>query len=260
MKVQHFIQTRYTLKRPNWSYDQFSPEWLEQRLRLFRRFCVPGMERQTRDDYSAWLIFCDETTDPAAVESVEATVETLPRARVATTSLERGIGIPEAVSAVVDDDTDVLITTLLDSDDCFHAEMIATVRSYAEVFAESGQKMLFVNFPRGYRYDEIARRLYTTTWMYGPFSSLFERLDTGSDEIRTVNSGNHNRFHHQTPMHFDYSLPAWIQVIHGLAESTKPLNRGDVLTGGNKSSIVLVSDIEVDPAEVRERFGAKLGA
>ena len=89
------------------------------------------MERQTRDDYSAWLIFCDETTEPTAVESVEGSVETLPE-RKSRTSLERGIGIPEAVSEGMDDDTDVLITTMLDSDDCFHAEMIATVRSYAE--------------------------------------------------------------------------------------------------------------------------------
>ena len=72
-----------------------------------------------------------------------------------------------------------------------------------------------MNFPHGYRYDEIARRLYTTTWIYGPFSSLFERLGAGSKEIRAVYSGNHHRFHHHTPMHFDYSLPAWIQVVPG---------------------------------------------
>jgi hypothetical protein len=163
------------------------------------------------------------------------------------------------VAGLVDDDTDVVITTLLDSDDCFHSEMIAAVRSYAEPFAESGHERLFVNFPRGYRYDESAGRLYSTSWMYGPFSSLFERVRPGV-KIRTINSGNHNRFHHHTAMHFDYSVPAWMQVIHGLAESTAPLNRGDVLTGGNKSSLLLHSDIEVDLTEAEADFGADLAA
>jgi Putative rhamnosyl transferase len=258
VKAQHLVLTRYTLKRRGWSYRHFSPEWMEERLRLFRTFCVPGMEQQTRTDYSSWLIFCDESTDPPEVEKVERAVAEVPGAAVAITSLERGIGIQETVATVVDDDADVLVTTLLDSDDCFHSEMIATVRSYAEAFAESGDRRLFVNFPCGYRYDETTARLYATTWLYGPFSSLFERLGPNGTKIRTVNSGNHNRFHHSTTMHFDYSLPAWIQVIHGQAESTAPL-RGDVLTGGNKQSVVLHTDIEVDLAEVRDGFGADLG-
>ena len=64
MKLQHLVVTRLTMKL---FYEGFSREWLEERLRLFRTYCVPGMAAQTIDDYQ-WLILCDEDTDPDFVE------------------------------------------------------------------------------------------------------------------------------------------------------------------------------------------------
>ena len=110
-----------------------------------------------------------------------------------------------------------------------------------------------MNFPHGYRYDEIARRLYTTTWIYGPFSSLFERLDTGSDEIRTVYSGNHHRFHRQTPMHSTIHFPRGYRSFTASPKARSHSTAG-TCSRGEGTSMVLVSDIEVDPAEhARER-------
>ena len=47
MKLQHLVITRLTIKL---FYDEFSPDWLEERLRLFRTYCVPSMADQTSED------------------------------------------------------------------------------------------------------------------------------------------------------------------------------------------------------------------
>jgi hypothetical protein len=61
------------------------------------------------------------------------------------------------------------------------------------------------------------------------------------------------------PLHFDESIPGWLQVIHGLAESTEPGRRGQVVKAGNRESVVKKDiDIEVDPGEAGTAFGVDL--
>jgi hypothetical protein len=253
VKFQHLVVTRLTVKL--W-YDDFSPEWLADRLRLFRAYCVPGMAAQTLDSYS-WLILCDETTDADFIDDVQESASQVPELRVAATSQERDVRIPAAVAPSVEDDTELLITTRLDGDDCFHAEMIATVQSYVEAFSRSPSNRWVLDFPRGYRYDERSRRLYARYKANSPYASMFEKLRPG-ERVRTA-YGNLSKLHLKTPVHYDVSIPGWIQVIHGLAKSTTP-GSGTVLTGGNIGTTVSEGDIEVDPTEIEGSFGVDLGA
>ena len=246
MKLQHLVITRLTIKL---FYDEFSPEWLEERLRLFRTYCVPSMAGQTSEEYE-WLILCDQTTDPEFVKRVEESRSLVPQLRVLYTS-KHGGGIPDVVSPTVKPDTELLVTTRLDGDDALHTETVAVVQEYASAFARSSNRTWLLNFPWGYRYDEGDRRLYEVYWMYSPFSSLFEKLRAGKRFENVYR--NHHRLHLFSSAHFDHSLPAWMQVIHG---------RADELSGtapaGNRMSAVKASDVEVDPAEVGEAFGVSL--
>jgi hypothetical protein len=255
MKFQHLVVSRLTVKQFS---DEFSPEWLDDRLRLFRDYCVPSMAAQTRDRYR-WLILCDETTDPDFIDSIKESASRVPQLRVAATSQERNVRIPDAVAPTVDDDTELLITTRLDADDCFHAEMIATVQSYVDAFSRSPSNRWVLDFPRGYRYDEPSRRLYARYKANSPFASMFEKLRPGKT-FRTA-YGNHSKLHLKTPVHYDVSIPGWIQVIHGFAKSTEPKS-GTVLTPGNRVTTLSEQDkdIEVDPAEIEGSFGVDLGA
>jgi hypothetical protein len=256
MKVQHLVLTRYTVK--GLFYDDFSPQWLEERLRLFRTYCVPGMERQTAKDFT-WLIFCDETTDPAYVDEIRASAASVPQLRIAPTSRERRIRLPEAVAPFIDDDTDVLITTRLDTDDSLNTGSVAAIQGYLTGFLASPYGKWMVTFPRGYRYDESTGRLFACYWPHCPFMSMFERLRPGSKKFRGVYKRNHHKLHLDTPVHFDESIPEWLQVIHGVAASTAPRS-GTVLTGGNWGTTVGKDDLEVELAELDAQFGVDLSA
>ena len=248
MKVQHLVVTRLTVKL---FYDSFSPDWLEERLRLFRTYCVPGMAAQTNSDFE-WVILCDEETDPEFVAKVEEIRSLVPQLRVAKTSQARDVQIPGAVGTVLDDDTELLITTRLDGDDLLHRETIESVRSYVDAFARSPHRSWILDFPRGYRYDEPNGRLYETFWMFGPFTSLFEKLRAGKAPRNAYR--NHHRLHLFSPTHFDLSIPAWMQVIHGVAEERS----GEARSAGNRDSKIGQHDVEVDARQAAAPFGAKL--
>jgi Putative rhamnosyl transferase len=248
MKYRHLVITRLTIKL---FYDRFSPEWLEERLRLFRTYCVPSMAEQTSDAHE-WIVLCDETTDPGFIREVEESRAQVPQLRVVYTSKERDVHIPDALSALIGTNTEVLITTRLDGDDSLHAGALAAVQDYAGAFAESSNRSWVLDFPLGYRYDERNRRLYEVFWMYSPFATLFEKLRPGKKHMNVYR--NHHRLHLFSPAHFDLSIPAWLQVIHGRAEERS----GTAISSGNRDSAIRDSDFEVDPAEVGGVFGVDL--
>jgi hypothetical protein len=254
VKFQHLILTRYAVK--GLFYDEFSREWLEERLRVFRAYCVPGMAQQTVGDFS-WLVLFDETTDRDYLDRVRESARFVPQLRIVTTSHKRKVPLPKAIAPFIDDDTQVLITTRLDSDDSLNRETAAVLRAYVEAFVASPRRRWIVNFPRGYRYDDQGGRLYAAYWPYSPFSTLFERLD--GDRRRFNVYRNHHKLHLHLPVHFDESIAGWMQVIHGLAESTEPGRRGRVVTAGNRDSVVRKdTDIEVALGATGDSFGIDL--
>jgi hypothetical protein len=256
MKSQHLVVTRYTLK--GWAYEEFSPEWLEERMRVFRTYCVPSMAQQDVD--FTWLILCDETTDSDYVESIRAISKSVPALKVVTTSRDRGIWSRHAVASVLDDDTDLLITSRLDNDDALHERALRTMHEYIEPFSRSSHDAFLVRFPRGYRYEESSGRMFSSYWMDSPFITLFEKLDEDRKNLRNVYFAQHPRIHLEVATHLEESIPAWLQVIHGRAQSTNPeALAGVALTGGNRRSVVSgETDIEVDPAGVGPAFGLDL--
>src|SRR5262249_55983457 len=160
MKFQHLVLTRYTLKRPPWSYDAFTPEWLEERIRLFETYCVPGLARQTSDNFS-WLVLCDEATDPHHIERPLENVERVPQLRVGLPSLERGHGAREVPAPRVEEDWALLITTRLDSDDFLNSNAVPTTNDSGGGFSRSRHERWVLSLPSGYRFDEAAGRIYS---------------------------------------------------------------------------------------------------
>jgi hypothetical protein len=255
-KIQHLVLTRYAQKGL-W-YDDFSADWLEDRLNVFSRYCVPSMAQQTASDFS-WLVFCDETLDRDRLDAIEERAAAVPQFKLVLTSHEKGVRLPNAIRPLIDEDTDVLITTRLDNDDGLHKETIAVLQSYLPAFVNSPHPRWVVNFPRGYRYDAETGRAFAAVWLHGAFMSMFEKMRPGKREFRNIYKVRHNWLHHTMPLHFDESIPAWLQVIHGLAESTD-YRSGVPLTGGNNQSLIRRDiDIEIDPAEIEADFGIEAG-
>ena len=86
------------------------PAWLDERIALFERFCVPKMSAQT-DERFTWLILISAETDTA-------TVNRLSRApNAALIRIAPGTALVTAIAARVAQMGDAVITARVDSDD-----------------------------------------------------------------------------------------------------------------------------------------------
>lgn len=231
-KIQHLIETRFSLRT---SKEPLAREWLDYRLGLLAGFTLPALAAQSADEFT-WLLFCDESTDPEILDQLRDEEQRLPATRVEL--VRSGHGPLEIVRSMVRPDTDVLITTRLDSDDAIADGYLELIQSYAEPFHHSSHERMVVNCPRGYRLDtkEATAKLYRDWMPNSPFHSLFERpsrtppatvLGSAHEELRkryngyerlpqlpTGEPGGHGRLHQHYPTHQDESMPAWMIVVH----------------------------------------------
>jgi hypothetical protein len=208
MKLQHFVLTRFSLKT-SWSWETFPLEWLESRLVLFEEYCLPSLAAQSATDFR-WLVYCDESTDESCLARLRDMREICPQLELTITGPRRH---PiRLIGSLIEPDTDVLLTTRIDSDDAMHVDMLAAVQEYAEPFADSRHEELLINFPRGYKLDAAAGRAYHSYMDNSPFHSLAERP---GPRPQSVMSGNHSLLHQKYPTHQDHSIPGWLQVVYG---------------------------------------------
>jgi hypothetical protein len=208
-RVQHLLETRFSV-RLRLRRAPFSSAWLEERIALWRRFCLPSIAAQTGSEFT-WLVLCDESTDPEAVAVLRSYERDVPALEVAMTAAD--CTPRDVVGARVRADTDVLITTWLDSDDAVADSFVESVQAYAEPFARSDHETLVVNFPRGYRFDVQAGSLYEEYMINSPFASLLERPRAGP--VETVLNASHVMLPHLHLTQQDESHHAWLIGVHG---------------------------------------------
>ena len=227
--VQHLLETRFSVRMGG---HRLTPEWLQSRLELLRRYTLPSVAAQTATSFT-WLLYCDESTEPAALEQLRLEERRLDVLRLALTGPERS---PLAVArAAVREDADVLITTRLDSDDAIADRYVEAIQAYARAFHRSRHEDLIVNFPRGYRLDAgDGGRLYEDWMPNSSFHSLLERprrcqpktVTSGEHanlrrryadhrHILQGDFGGHARLHQHYATHQDESMPAWLINVHG---------------------------------------------
>lgn len=228
-RVQHILETRFSVRL---RAHRLTLEWLEERLELLRRFTLPSVAAQTTEAFD-WLLLCDVSTHPEILAQLREEARRVPALRIELTSDERP---PLAViRSAVHPDAGVLITTRLDSDDAIADRYLEAVHQYTKSFMHSDSENLVVNFPRGYRLDRVARRLYAGWMPNSPFHSFFER--PGHAPVATVmgqspklkelyatyrylsslglESSGHARRHQHFLTCQDESIAAWMIVVHG---------------------------------------------
>lgn len=229
--IQHLLETRFSVRMGT----DLAPAWLEERVELLRRFTLPAVVAQTTDAF-AWIVLCDQATDPHILGQLRTEEHQLPVLRISLTSAER---TPLAIiKEAVLPDTDVLITTRLDSDDAIADGYLEAVQEYATAFHRSSLETLLVNFPNGYRLDVQKQNLYSNRMTNSPFHSLFERPQhCPPKSVMSAADANllrrykdykhlaiperqplwhrHVMLHQHYPTHQDESMRAWMIVVHG---------------------------------------------
>lgn len=203
---QHFLITRFNygwldnVAKSRTGTAVNTPQWLEERVRLFETFCLPSVLGQTCQDFT-WVLQFDPQTP----------VEILDRYK--TTSNVEIIQEPIAdYFAQVKREKPFLLTSRLDNDDALHQSYIEAVQS---CFAEKTQLL----DSRGLQFDRSRDRFHTDGRRKpnSPFLTLIEKLD---GDPKTVHYADHAKMRRHFPAR-RLKQRLWCQVVH----ETNLLNR-----------------------------------
>lgn len=218
-RQQHFIQTRFNvyneLTKVVCPTDESYRAWCVRRAELFLAVTLPSVLGQSRKDFE-WLVYFDVQRNPAVEQVLDALAphghihpifydgrdrhpwDLIARARV-------------GVAARILEDTEVVITTKLDSDDGLH-------RDYARVIANRARRLPLEVIGEGVALNcsfgalLVDGRFYAFPYEHNPYLALVEVI---GKPLRTAMTLQHHKVHERVPVtQLLHRHPLWLQVIH----------------------------------------------
>lgn len=198
MTVVHLLITRFALRLKRTvpaDTGPLSPDWLERRLDLFRRYCVPSVQAQYCSDFR-WLVHVHAGLDPVFADRLRALDPRIALTTAPVTPLPRIEG------------ADIVVSTRLDSDDSLAPHVLDIVQAKAQ--AKIARPVL-VDFPKGYYVDHDTQQQYLAHG--AAFKALIERQ--GPDR-RCV--GVYTRSCDVIALAYPTireQEPSWLRIVHG---------------------------------------------
>lgn len=205
MTFTHFFMTRFNMATPGREFAiRTQPGWLDYRFDLFERFCAPSLAAQTNTHFR-WILYFDEAT-PAPHR---AHIETL-RQRYGFHPYYTGLFAAEGWSRSLREtfapETDLVLTTRLDSDDALASDFVA--RLHAAV-AGAQETAGAYNFTEG-----LIRRDGALYAIRHPSNAFFSWLSPNDADLRTAPSIHHMTIADEGPVVQIGGDPAWMQIVH----------------------------------------------
>ncbi len=190
------------------TYKGLDPEQLERRFAVFERFCVPAVAAQTVP--FQWLLFLDHETPKAFRDRLDPFVQSDLLVPIYAEGPFLDRDIVTEVLARLSGETQVLITTRLDSDDGIRSDYLARIQRAARRAQDE-----FLNFPVGLQWWR--GRCYLCLEASNPFISRVETRPSGDGwSPQTVHCDvGHDKLIRAFRVRQVLSPPAWLQAVHG---------------------------------------------
>jgi len=206
--VRHFIITRFNLRAPGPTGAlQVDERYLDARMELFERFCLPSVRSQTRQDFK-WLVLFAEDTPATFRARIERLAEWPVFVPVYISAGTEHVG-RLVVAPHLDGSPQTLVTTRLDNDDGLCRTYVEDIRRHVDV-----RERTVLQFPRGYVWHR--GRIYLDRQEHNAFATLVEPLARGADsQYVTIYKGSHSDLDRLGPVIDVGDEPGWLQVIHG---------------------------------------------
>jgi hypothetical protein len=207
--VNHVLLTRFNLPSAGVeSGIRARDGWLDDRVELFERYCLPSVLAQTNQNFS-WIIYFDPQSPAWLLNRIDeyATAGTvLPIFRA---SVDRPELLAD-VRAATAEQRELLITTNLDNDDGLAVDFVDRLQN-----AETGHPRAAVYLTTGLISSQDG--LYLRRDRHNAFCSVRE----SSVDPVTCWSDWHNLLGRSMPVVELGGAPAWLQVVHGANVSNR---------------------------------------
>ena len=176
VNFEHFLITRMNLGYIERSKSKgINPDiWLEKRMMLFFRNCIPSILAQSNFNFT-WIIYLDRMTPKKYIDELKENLAVLKNVKL---FFKFGhfnsifIYVADDIRSLVSNQTTHLITSRVDSDDMLHRDYISKVQ---RLF--SGQDYQPINFDLGYFYHNSKGVVGITKFECNSFITLIEKIN-----------------------------------------------------------------------------------
>ena len=212
MTIRHLILTRFNIVcDDDTPFFGNTPEYLEQRFRLFETYCLPSVVAQTRQDF-LWLVMFHPDTPQEFKQRIDeyATQYTFFRPVYCPSTNEQEVAeFYTSVAQQYSDGCEWVLTTRLDNDDILHRDHIRYLREYID--RQPPQAATFYSFPYGVQIFLQEQAAYRVTFVPNHFLSLLEP----AERPLTAFGINHRHVERvpYTLVQID-GLIAWAELVH----------------------------------------------
>jgi len=224
---EHFLITRFNLLQ---AHTCFTPDhetwiaWTKRRFPVFLNFCLPSVVNQTNKNFK-WLIYFDAATP----SEFDDQINELRQYDFIDICYAKGNGdfqlkYTKDIQQKTASNTEWIITSRLDNDDCLHANAIERIQKEFIL-----KDKFMISLAIGYVYHTEIQKLSQYYYLKSPFISMIEK----SGSILGIYHKNHNRWEamqtsiikelysrafkreekRKTCFIFDDTL--WMQLCHG---------------------------------------------
>lgn len=207
-EIRHVLMTRFNLATGGREiHHRLQSGWLETRLDLFERYCLPSVAAQ-KDQGFDWIIYFDQATPDWARARIAAAQRTRPF-HAYFTSLFDADGWNRTVTAVLGARRGgAILTSNLDNDDAIATHYLSDVRCEAELWVDRAP--LAINYLNGV--VRQGSRIYRHRHSHNAFTNLLEPSDK---PLRTACGVNHMALPGQLRLVQIEGPPGWLQLVHG---------------------------------------------
>lgn len=206
MHYNHIILTRFNLQYEEHSTIHIDAEWLEERFRLFDKYCLPSILRQTQQTFTWVILASQQTPEEYKVRLMEYMYQ-YDNIDVHFCSyyedinlLYQGLGLHYGLGF------SHLLSTRVDSDDMLAYDFVEKLQ--AHISTETPEHTI-LSFPNGIQWFENQDIALTTSFKKNHFLSFYEP----SDDLRTCIGIDHTKV---PDVHLQSLTDAgmWCEIVH----------------------------------------------
>lgn len=198
----HYIITRFNIHEPSWRAVDLNNQpicndaWLQHRFKLFERYCLPSVMRQTNQNFK-WVILLHHKTKDRWRKLINQYIGCY-------SAIYLGLHWLRELQNYLRDEVQShwIITTRLDNDDVIYPNYIENIQA---LYTPETQ---FITAANGYQL--YRNRIYTHVDAYGPFASYVEPHTACSSVYFTPHG---MRMLNLAPVTHTFP-PSYLQIIH----------------------------------------------
>ena len=213
----HFLLTRFDVRLEG--MQRPTKAWVEHRLALFERFCLPSVAEQSSRDFN-WIICFGSDFGEIVGPRLRAIARHVPLRPLYFSGPFRRTYVRDLVKRL-SHQTPFVITTRLDNDDAICSDFMQSVQN-----SFTGQAGIALNFPNGFAWCE--GKVFDNILRSNPFVSLVE--NRGSCE--TVWFYRHTEIGRAAELRQVEHRGAWLRVIHNRNLASRPVGIETLSTAG----------------------------